>query len=391
MAEAGKTATEGAADQPRRQRRRERDPRAAPTIYDVARAAGVAPSTVSRAFSRPDRVNAETASRIRDIAAELGYRTNPLARALPTGHTSMIALASTDITNPYYFEIIRGAQAAAAERDYTTLLADAQESVALEREGLERALPTVEGIVLASTRMSDSAIRMLAKQRPLIAVNRDITDVPNVVADHAMSVRQAGDHLVELGHRKITFLSGPEAAWANGMRWRALRAYAAEHDISVRRLGPYAPTAAGGRAAADDFREHRTSAVIAYNDLVAIGFIRRLAALGARIPGDVSVIGFDNIFVSALMSPELTTVAPPLRTLGSMAVHNLLALIGGASPTTVRPLALPTRLYVRESTAPPPARRRPWRSPDLPTDVPAPRPAPRRPATTRGNRLPLPG
>jgi len=352
--------------------------RSAPTIYDVAAAAGVAPSTVSRAFSRPDRVNAETAARIRAVAEELGYRTNPLARALPTGQTSMIALASSDITNPYYFEIIRGAQTAAAERGYTTLLADAQESASLEREGLDRTLPTVEGLVLASTRMSDSSIRMLAKQRPLIAVNRDITDVPHVVTDHAMSVRQAVDHLVELGHRQITYLSGPEAAWANGMRWRSLRTYAADLGVHVRRLGPYPPTASGGVQAADDFREHRTSAVLAYNDLLAIGFMRRLTAFGARLPQDVSVVGFDNIFVSALTSPGLTTVAPPLRTLGSMAVHNLLALIGGANPAHVRPLALPTRLYVRESTGPVPARRRSWRG--LLAE----------PEATRGNRLPSP-
>ncbi|SFC67259.1 transcriptional regulator, LacI family [Nocardioides terrae] len=361
--------------------RRRSSARSTPTIYDVARAAGVASSTVSRAFSRPDRVNAETAARIRAVAADLGYRTNPLARALPTGQTSMIALATADITNPYYFELIRGAQAAAAERGYTTLLADAQESVAIEREGLERVIPTVEGIVLASTRMSDSAIRMLAKQRPVIAVNRDISDVPNVVTDHAMSMRQAVDHLADLGHRQITYLSGPEAAWANGMRWRSLRLYAGERGIHVRRIGPYAPTAGGGARAAADFPAVRSSAVIAYNDLVAIGFMRRLISFGARIPGDVSVVGFDNIFTSALTSPELTTVAPPLRTLGSMAVHNLLALIGGASPTTVRPLALPTRIYVRASTAAPATRRRSWRD----------APAPREPATTRGNRLPSSG
>lgn len=324
-----------------------------PTIYDVARAAGVAPSTVSRAFSRPDRVNAETAERIRGIATELGYRTNPLARGLPTGRTSMIALASSDITNPYYFEIIRGAQAAAAERSYTTLLTDAQESIDLEREALERAVPTVEGIVLASTRMSDSAIRMLAKQRPLIAVNRDITGVPGVVTDHAMSVHQAVDHLTGLGHRHITYLSGPEAAWADSMRWRSLRIYAADQDLHVRRLGPYPPTAAGGSAAATDFCSHRTSSVIAYNDLLAVGFMRRLTSLGARLPADVSVVGFDNIFVDDLVTPGLTTVAPPVRILGSMAVHNLLALIGGAHTTTDRPISLPTRLFLRESTAAP--------------------------------------
>src|SRR5664279_5889324 len=96
-----------------------------PTIYDVAKATGVAASTVSRAFSRPGRVNADTAERIRLAAADLGYRTNPLARALPTGRTSMIAVMISDITNPFYFNIIRGAQAAAAEAGYTMLLADA--------------------------------------------------------------------------------------------------------------------------------------------------------------------------------------------------------------------------------------------------------------------------
>jgi LacI family transcriptional regulator len=99
-----------------------------------------------------------------------------------------------------------------------------------------------------------------------------------------------------------------------------------------------------------DFAQQRTTAVIAYNDLIAIGFINRLTAMGASLPGDVSVVGFDNIFTSALVTPGLTTVAPPLRTLGAMAVQNLLAIIGGAHASTGHPLALPTRLFVRDST-----------------------------------------
>src|SRR4051812_21782063 len=131
------------------------------TIYDVAQAVGVAPSTVSRAFARPGRVGAETAAQIRRVAAELGYRASPLGRALPSGRTSMIALAISDITNPFYNEIIRGAQVAATEAGYTILLADTQESGAVEREALDRAMATVDGIVLATTRMSDSAIRTM--------------------------------------------------------------------------------------------------------------------------------------------------------------------------------------------------------------------------------------
>ena len=110
------------------------------TIYDVARAAGVAPSTVSRAFSRPGRVNAGTAERIRQVADDLGYRANPLARALSTSRSLMIALVVSDVANPFYSEIIRGAQATATAAGYTILLADAQESDRVERAALERVL-----------------------------------------------------------------------------------------------------------------------------------------------------------------------------------------------------------------------------------------------------------
>jgi len=120
----------------------------APTIYDVAREAGVAPSTVSRAFSRPGRVNAETAERVRAVAAQLGYRTNPPARALSTGRSSMVALVIPDVTNPVYFDITRGAEDAAAEAGYTLVLADFRESGRLEREAIDRAVPAVAGLVL---------------------------------------------------------------------------------------------------------------------------------------------------------------------------------------------------------------------------------------------------
>jgi LacI family transcriptional regulator len=322
------------------------------TIYDVARVVGVAPSTVSRAFARPGRVNAETAARIRQAAAELGYRANSLARALPTGRTSMIALAISDITNPFYNEIIRGAQAGATEAGYTILLADTQESSTVEREALERAMSMVDGIVLATTRMSDSAIRVLAKQRPVIVLNRAVSDVPSVVTDNPRGMRRAVEHLAELGHRRITYVAGPEASWADGVRWRSLREAAMELELQVRRIGPGPPTVGGGVEAAADFLGHPTTAVIAYNDRVAIGVTRGLTAAGALVPKDVSVVGFDNIFAADLVTPPLTTVAAPLNAMGLTAVRNLLAIIGGARPRATEPISLPSRLVVRASTAP---------------------------------------
>ena len=330
-----------------------RSRRTAVTIYDVARVAGVAPSTVSRAFARPGRVNADTAARIRTTAAELGYRVDPLARALSTSRTQMLALMISDVTNPFYAELIRGAQVAASEVDYTVVLADARESAVLEREALERVLPVVDGIVLRSPRMPDSTLQMMARQRPMIVLNRHLVGVPSVVTDNARGMRRAVEHLGELGHEQLTYVSGPEASWADGMRWRALREAGLELHLHTRRVGPTAPTVEGGRTAALGLLDHPPTAVIADNDLVAIGLMLAFAATGIRVPQDVSVIGFDNILPSELVSPGLTTVASPVFAMGTTAVKNVLAMIRGALPRSDEAFVLPTRLVVRASTAPP--------------------------------------
>ncbi|HSA49117.1 MAG TPA: LacI family DNA-binding transcriptional regulator [Yinghuangia sp.] len=323
----------------------------APTIYDVAKAAGVAASTVSRAFARPGRVNAATAERIRQVAAELGYRVNPLASGLPTGRTSMLALVVSDVANPFYAEIIRGAETAAAEAGYVLLLIDTQESDRVERGSLERTLPAVEGVVLAGTRLSDSAIRMAAKQRPLVVLNRDVADVPSIVLDNPYGMRLAAEHLAQLGHRDLTYVSGPEASWVDGMRWRSLRDAAAALGQRVHRVGPFAPTVAGGREAAKAFADELPTAVVAYNDQVAIGLMLALQAGGVRVPEDVSVVGFDNIFATQIVTPALTTIAAPLRAQGHNAVEAVLSSRGTPSPRAGRPMTLPVKLVTRGSTA----------------------------------------
>lgn len=354
-------------------------PRRSPTIYDVARTAGVAPSTVSRAFSRPGRVNAETAARVRSVAAELGYRANPMARALPTGRTSMLAVIVSDVTNPFFFEIIRGVEAAAAEAGYVILLVDTHESSSDERAAIDRAIPMVDAIVLASSRMSNNAIRMIAKQRPTVVLNRPMTDVLSVVSDNTRGMRSAVEHLGGLGHRVLTYVAGPEASWSGGMRWRSIRETTEELDMRVHRIGPFPPTLAGGLAAVREFAESPTTGVIAYNDLMAIGLMRGLQHGGARIPGDVSVIGFDNIFGSDFCSPPLTTVAAPLRALGTAAAQMVLEHVASAARgsvrpirpvTPVRPAMLPAQLLVRGSTGPRSRRRHPhsWATTTAPVE-----------------------
>ncbi len=324
----------------------------APTIYDVAKAAGVAPSTVSRAFSRPGRVNSATANRIQQIAEELGYRTSPLVLAPQRTNSHLVSILVSDITNPFFFAIIRGAESIAAQNGYTMVLADSQESEKYERESLDRALNLVDGIVLATSRMSDSAIRATAQRKPLVLLNRIVSDVPSVVADNEHGIQLAVEHLVSLGHESIIYLAGPEASWSDGVRWAAIRAIAAESEVRVRRIGPLTPTVMGAAAATEDFLAHPSTAVIAYNDLLAIGFMKQLQGSGLRIPEDVSVVGFDNSYGSDLVTPSLTSVAASLRAMGTTAMTQLLELVHSRKPIKVQPTLLPTRLILRNSTGP---------------------------------------
>lgn len=326
-------------------------PRAA-TIYDVARAAQVSPSTVSRTFSRPGRVSSATARRIREVADELGYRSGEVFRAATPARSRTIALAVSDVANPVYFPIIRGAEHAAARSGFTMLLADAQESEAIEREILARTLPLVDGLVITSSRISDTDLRTLAKTLPVVVVNRHVAGLPSVVPDTARGIRRAVEHLAVLGHSRIGYLAGPEASWADGVRWRAVREACLELGLTDLRLGPFAPTVAGGMTASDLVAERGVEAVIAYNDLIAMGLMRGLPRHGLLVPRDVSVVGFDDIFAADLVTPGLTTVGAPLQALGETAVRNVVALAGGATWQRRDPVVVPTRLVVRESTGP---------------------------------------
>ena len=322
------------------------------TIYDVARAAGVAPSTVSRALSKPGRVSFKTAERIRKVAEELGYRSGRIERSISERGTGMLAIVVADIANPVFFGMIRGAERTARERGYTMLVVESQESEPTERAALDRLIPVVDGAILASSRMTDAAIRSLAKRKPVVLLNRTVSEVSSVVIDNVHAIKKATEHLTGLGHRSICYIAGPEASWSDAMRWRGLREAGLELELQVRRLGPFLPTIRGGAAAATQWMTKPTTGVIAYNDLMAIGFVQAVIAAGRGVPGDVSVIGFDNIVDATLVEPHLTTIAAPLVSMGSAAVARLVKSSGRAEVAAEEPVLLPARLVVRGSTGP---------------------------------------
>jgi DNA-binding LacI/PurR family transcriptional regulator len=322
------------------------------TIYDVAEEAGVSPSTVSRAFARPGRVSSRTGAHIREVADRLGYRAEEIYRPATPVHHNILGLAVSDITNPFYFGIIRGAERAAAEAGFTLVVGDAHESEQAEREMLARQLPIVDGLVITSSRLSDTDLRGLARTVPVAVINRQVRGLPCFVPDNTRGVKRAVEHLGAHGHRSVVYVAGPEASWADGMRWRALREAAYELDLAAHRIGPVVPTVRGGVAAAQEVVRGGHTAVLTYNDLVGVGVLKGLRAGGVDVPGQVSVVGFDDTLAADLVVPGLTTVATPTVLLGQSAVQTLLAMRKGAQPRRDQATVLPVRLVVRESTGP---------------------------------------
>ncbi len=322
------------------------------TIVDVAAKAGVATSTVSRAFSRPERVNVHTREHVLAVAEGLGYRPNPAAQALESGRTRTIALLVPDITNPYFSGVVKGAERGAAAANLTLVLGDTQENPAGEERLLQRLGPSVDGFVLSASRLPDEELLRAAELGPVVLVNRATAGLPCVVADYDSGTRQIVDHLASLGHRSFVFAGGPVESWSGHRRWLGLQAAAKEAGLSARRFGPYTPTLTGGPSAADAVLASGATAVVCHNDMLAIGLMRRLAERGRAVPGDISVVGFDDIFGADFCTPTLTTLAERTEEAGRRAVE---ALVRATTTRSSQPPTrlLPTQLVIRDSTGPP--------------------------------------
>ncbi|RKR74344.1 LacI family DNA-binding transcriptional regulator [Frondihabitans australicus] len=342
------------------------------TITDVARSLGLAPSTVSRALATPERVNAATRARIVQAAAEIGYVPARGSKAAAQTRARAIAVLVSDITNPFYFDIIRGTQMQLKAAGYTQLLVDTEESGELEAAALGGLLTSADGAIITASRLPDADLATFARRIPLVAINRRPEGVPNVLIDTPGGIGQALEHLASLGHRDIVYVSGPPTSWSNERRWKALERAAERFGIVPRRIGPFSPTTAAGVVAADAALNSGATGCIVFNDLIAIGMLQRLRERGVDVPGRLSIVGCDDIFGADFCNPPLTTLHAPIQRAGQVAVSMLLAKIasdaaagaaaaGGAGsgdePSAERrSVLLPTTLTVRSTTGPAPAR-----------------------------------
>jgi LacI family transcriptional regulator len=326
------------------------------TIHDVADAAGVSVSTVSRSFTMPQLVRAATRQQVLDAAHRLGYQPNRSARSLATGRTGTIGLIVPDIANPFFPPLIKAAQVRARAGDHPVFLADTDEDPEAEAALVRAMAGQVDGIVLCSARMPSDQLAQALKLTPLVLVNRRVGATPAVVIDQADGMRQAVEHLAALGHRRFAYLAGPRTSWSNQQRRRAAQVHGQRAGMDVVVLGPYAPKLEAGAQAADAALAEGVTAVVAYNDLIALGVLLRLTERGVAVPAGVSVIGFDDIAAARIASPPLTTVATPADAAGSAGVELLLALLDERAPGARTRVELGTQLMVRGSTGPAPPR-----------------------------------
>jgi DNA-binding LacI/PurR family transcriptional regulator len=325
------------------------------TINDIAKLTNVAASTVSRALNNPGRVNPVTRERIQAAARQLNYVPNSHARALTSGRTGTIALLLSDVTNPFYFGIIRGTQHALKAGGYAQLLIDTENSGELEVEMLHKMRRSLDGAILAASRLADQALASLAQEIPLVTINRNVRGMQSVVIDTPAGIRQAAEHLVSLGHRDVVYVSGPSNSWPNAVRWQAMRSAGTRLGLRVARVGPFPPGQPSGAAAADAVLNTGATGCVVFNDLLAIGMLTRLRERGVRVPQDLSVVGCDDIFGADFCNPPLTTLAAPIERAGLVAVSMLMSRLSARSAEPVRQsVVLPTYLTVRESTGPVP-------------------------------------
>ena len=335
------------------------------TIYDVARVARVSTATVSRALNGKALVADTTRARVVKVVKELGYEPNSMARSLVTRSTRTIGLLLPDITNPFFPDLVKGVQLLAAERSYALLLGQTGNDPRAEQQYLDlfrgRRIDglLVVGLTLGRARLSKFA----AGGTLLVSLDRevDLPGIPLVHLNNRAGARRATEHLLERGHRSIAHIGGPSSLTVSRER---LSGY-------INALGAAGVDPHPGLIVASDFTESggRTSllalldsgvpftAVFAANDVMAIGAMEALKGAGLLVPGDVSIVGFDDIQLAGYTTPALTTIRQPAYEMGRGAAEILIDAIGGKQlARSQRQVVFQGELVVRGSTAPPSVR-----------------------------------
>ncbi|HEX8500004.1 MAG TPA: LacI family DNA-binding transcriptional regulator [Pyrinomonadaceae bacterium] len=327
------------------------------SIKDVAREAGVSTATVSHVINNTRFVSEAVRARVFKAVERCGYYPNAHARSLASGRSQTLGLVVSDISNPFFPELVKSIEAAAFERGFDVILSntdyDPDRTSHYVRRFIER---KVAGVVIMTSELPAELLGELAR-RDVTVVFLDLgkpgVHMSNMTVNYEAGIEEAVTHLVALGHREVAFVSGPERLRSATRRLDAFRKSMRRHLPGARAdfyRGDFRLD--GGRRAAAEMLagRERPTAVLAANDLMALGVMVELRAAGLNIPRDVSVIGFDDIAFAALADPPLTTVCLPRAELGRRAVEALMTNIEHPERRGVQ-VNIPTYLITRASTA----------------------------------------
>jgi DNA-binding LacI/PurR family transcriptional regulator len=327
-------------------------------IKDVAREAGVSTATVSHVINNTRYVSDEVRARVLEAVERCNYYPNAQARSLASGRSHTLGLLISDITNPFFPELVKSIETAAFERGYDVVLAntsyDADRTSNYVRRIIER---KVAGVALMTSEMDTALVDELAR-RDVCVVFLDLGSagvrMSNLVVNYAVGIKEAIQHLISLGHGKIAYVSGPVRLRSAAKRREAFIECVERHFPRTRPViyeGDF--KIEGGRRAACEMLDGRylPTAVVAANDMMALGLMQEFRAAGLKIPQDISIVGFDDIAFASLTDPPLTTVCLPRMELGRRAVEALIATIEHADRQGVE-IHIPTYLVMRNTTAP---------------------------------------
>jgi LacI family transcriptional regulator len=330
------------------------------TLTDVASAAGVHPGTASRALNdaTENQVSRATARRVRKVAKDLGYAPNTVARGLRTNKSMTIGIIVPDLTNPIFPPMVRGIDSFLAPRGYSSLVVNTDGSDDTERTLFESLLERqVDGFIVA-TGHNNHRLMVEAHERGVHAVmiNRDANGVPYpaVTGDDSQGILAAVTHLVELGHNRLLHLAGPPGFSTSRIRSEAFVDACKKCSVDGQLIESTAYSVDAGQRAMDaelDKDLNKVTAVVAGNDLLALGIYHSLRTHDLRCPGDVSVVGFNDMLFANDFQPPLTTVRSPHFEMGVEAARLVLNEIVGTLPGGAR-VMLPVTLVVRGSTGP---------------------------------------
>lgn len=322
------------------------------TINDVSTAAGVSAATVSRVLNGTAKVDSALVDRVHDAVRELGYRPNAAAQGLARGEWGTVGVLVPDLANPYFPDVLKAVSSVTRASGRRMMVMESDENPTVEHDLVEDLMRCCDGVLLVSPRMPRAElVELFSRKHPMVLFNRVVPGlgVPSISVDFYGGMTQVCGHVAQLGHRRVAYLSGPSASWANAERIRAFEgARAFGLEIEVVECGA---TSKAGYDAVGAVLETEATAVLTYNDLVALGALSRLRELGISVPDDYSVIGFDDISLDRVAHSNLTTVSVARDELGRRAGEILEQLL--VHGYDADPLYLPMTLRVRDTSGGP--------------------------------------